>query len=263
MAVSERTRKILWVEAGGRCAICRRQVLTRGSEADDPSVFGEEAHIVGQGPRGPRAGALNADLIDRHENLLLLCSEHHKQVDDQVNEYTVERLCQIKRDHKEWISSLGSPEPAPVRLVPDPSFARPHNLKLITTGNVLWNMIQECKAFEYTLADHLPAEDEDLIIEFLDHVKDYMEIAGDLYSVREQRDAERAIGGYVSQLAKRDFLVGALLRHMLLTGGIQEDPWPWAILRVEVQPGSLAKVVDTDGKPVSLLFHGGWAEPKK
>jgi hypothetical protein len=74
MAISERTRKIVWVEAGGRCAICRRQVLTLATETDDPSIFGEEAHIVARSPGGPRAGGLVEEKVDSHENLILLCS---------------------------------------------------------------------------------------------------------------------------------------------------------------------------------------------
>jgi hypothetical protein len=111
MVVSERTRKILWVQSGGRCAICCRQVLNPGTETDDPSVFGEEAHIVGRGPGGPRAGGLDDDRIDHHSNLLLLCSEHHKQIDDQVNEFPVTRLREIKRSHQQRIAQLGEPGP--------------------------------------------------------------------------------------------------------------------------------------------------------
>jgi len=110
MAISERTRKIVWVEAGGRCAICQRQVLTPATETDDPSIFGEEAHIVARSPGGPRAGGLAEEKIDCYENLILLCSEHHKQIDDQPNSFTVERLHQIKQAHSEWVASLGQGE---------------------------------------------------------------------------------------------------------------------------------------------------------
>jgi hypothetical protein len=105
MAVSERTRKILWVTAGGRCSICRVQLVTERTETDDPAVFGEEAHIVAQGSAGPRAGQV-AD-VDAYDNLILLCSKDHKRVDDQVAHYTVPRLRQIKRAHEQWIRSLG------------------------------------------------------------------------------------------------------------------------------------------------------------
>lgn len=36
--VSDRTRKILWARAGGRCSVCRCQVITKETEPDDPSV---------------------------------------------------------------------------------------------------------------------------------------------------------------------------------------------------------------------------------
>lgn len=128
VAVSERVRKIVWVQAGGRCAVCQRQVLTPGTEADDPSIFGEEAHIVARSPGGPRAGGLDNDQLDGHENLILLCREHHKQVDDQPNRYTVERLRQIKQKHTEWVASLGVKEPKSLRVVPDPGFQQPQFL---------------------------------------------------------------------------------------------------------------------------------------
>jgi HNH endonuclease len=116
MAISDRTRKIIWVESGGRCAICRRQVLTSATPSDDPSVFGEEAHIIPASPGGPRAaaraGKTRAD-IDHHSNLILLCSPHHKQVDDQPNHFTVEELHRIKHTHAEWIASLGEDERKP------------------------------------------------------------------------------------------------------------------------------------------------------
>jgi hypothetical protein len=107
MAVSDRTRKILWVRAGGRCSICRDQLVTEGTDTDDPSVFGEEAHIIGQSPNGPRAGHC-AD-VDGHENLILLCRRHHKQIDDQVEYFTVDRLREIKIAHEAWIAKLGDP----------------------------------------------------------------------------------------------------------------------------------------------------------
>ncbi|GIH16050.1 HNH endonuclease [Rugosimonospora africana] len=249
MAVSEKTRKIIWVEAGGRCAICRRQVLTEGTETDDPSIFGEEAHIVARSSGGPRAGALAADKLDSHENLILLCSEHHKRVDDQPNHYTIERLRVLKQTHREWINSLGTEEPGPTRLVPDPNYPQSKHLKIVFRGHVLWAMIKEVVAFEYALPDHLGDEDEDLIVEFLDLVKDYLDIAEDLDSVREQRDAEKTLGRYVSRLAERGFFVGTSIRHMLLAGGISKEATPWPILTIEVQPSSVASVVDRDGNP--------------
>ncbi|KMS91728.1 hypothetical protein ACZ91_08795 [Streptomyces regensis] len=249
MGVSEKTRKILWVQAGGLCAICKAQVITPGTASDDPSVFGEEAHIVARSEGGPRAGGLTEDLINHHTNLILLCSKDHKRVDDQPNHFTVERLRLIKTEHEAWVRSRVEAEETRMRLVPDPLFPQPKVLQLITRGNPLWNMVKESVTFEYALPDHLNDDDEDLIIEFMDLLRDYLDIAGELVSVRENRDAEKTLQQYISRLAEREFLVGAFVRHMLLTGGSAEGPTPWPMLRVEVQPATLAEVTDENGTP--------------
>jgi hypothetical protein len=116
-----------------------------------------------------------------------------------------------------------------MRVVPDP--------EIIFTGNALWQMVKECVAFEYGYPEHLAEEDQDLIIEFLDLVTDYGDISEDLTSVRQQHDAGKALGEYISRLAERGFLVGAYLGRMLLTGGVQTEPTSWPILKIEVQSG--------------------------
>jgi len=95
MSITAKTRKTLWVKAGGRCSMCREQLVTGATDDDDPSVFGEECHIVARSRGGPRAAEI-AD-VDGHDNLILLCRKHHKQVDDQRSYFTPERLKQIKR----------------------------------------------------------------------------------------------------------------------------------------------------------------------
>ncbi|MEU4355720.1 HNH endonuclease signature motif containing protein [Streptomyces virginiae] len=249
MGVSEKTRKILWIQAGGFCAICRKQVITPGTESDDPSVFGEEAHIVARSEGGPRAGGLAEDLINHHSNLILLCSKDHKRVDDQPNHFTVERLRRIKSEHEAWVRSMEDADKDRLRLVPDPEFPQPKVLKLITRGNPLWDMLKESIAFEYALPDGLCDDDEDLIIEFMDLLTDFLDISGDLVSVRENREAEKTLQRYISRLAEREFLVGAFIRRMLLTGGSAQAPTPWPILRVEVQSTALVEIANKDGTP--------------
>jgi hypothetical protein len=249
MSVSEKTRKIVWVRAGGLCAICKEQVITPGTDSDDPSVFGEEAHIVARSKGGPRAGGLAEELINGHANLILLCSKDHKRVDDQPGHFTVERLRQIKADHEAWVQSVLDADTGRMKLVPDPMFPQPRVLKLITRGNPLWNMLKESVTFEYAMPDNLRDDDEDLIIEFMDLLKDSLDIAGELVSVRENRDAEKTLQQYISQLAERGFFVGAYVRHMLLTGGAAKDASPWPMLRVEVQLATSAVVTNESGTP--------------
>ncbi|MGW3629559.1 HNH endonuclease [Streptomyces sp. NPDC005122] len=255
MSVSEKTRKILWVRAGGLCAICKEQVITTETDSDEPSVFGQEAHIVAQSKGGPRAGGLTKQLVDSHVNLILLCSKDHKRVDDQPGHFTVERLRQIKTDHEAWVRSVLDADAGRMRLAPDPMFPQPKVLTLITRGNPLWNMLKESISFEYALPDNLSEGDEDSIIEFMDLLRDFLDIATELVTVRENRDAEREIQRHISRLAAREFLVGAYVRRMLLMGGTTQEPTPWPMLRVEVQPAASAVVADKNGSPYPNQGH--------
>jgi len=142
MPISDRTRKILWVTAGGRCSICRVQLATSGTDTDDPSVFGQEAHIVARSPGGPRAGQV-AD-PDGYDNLILLCGKDHKRIDDQESSYTVERLRTIKIAHEMWAKTLGEhveyrPRPTPTPS-PQPAMAGGPvaAFACITRGDLIW-----------------------------------------------------------------------------------------------------------------------------
>jgi hypothetical protein len=114
MAISDRTRKTLWARAGGRCSLCRILLVTHSTDTDAASVFGQEAHIVAQSPGGPRAGRVAE--VDSYNNLILLCSIHHKQIDDQPEFFTVERLTAMKLGHEVWVRTHELPiEGVPVR----------------------------------------------------------------------------------------------------------------------------------------------------
>jgi hypothetical protein len=98
---------MLWGRSGGRCAICKKPLFEDESQTDDPSVLGEECHIVAEEPNGPRGSyPLPPDQRNRFSNLILLCLEHHKIIDDQPEKYTVEELHRIKQEHLEWFQKV-------------------------------------------------------------------------------------------------------------------------------------------------------------
>lgn len=92
------------------------------TQTDDPSIVGEACHIVAKSVNGPRgASEMTRTQRDLYGNLVLLCNVHHKLIDDQPGEYTVERLHQLKADHEGWVRiSLGVDE---VRQRDDESYA--------------------------------------------------------------------------------------------------------------------------------------------
>lgn len=98
--------KLLWGLAAARCSYpnCQVECVTPETSHDRASIFGDIAHIVGYGKTGPRADAsYPRDLLNKYENLILLCRNHHKPVDDQQSTYTIQELRQWKAQHEEWV----------------------------------------------------------------------------------------------------------------------------------------------------------------
>ena len=105
---SERTKCIVWGAAAGRCTLCNRLVLTN-EDLGEPVPIGELAHDVGATTKSPR-GAVHLSRDDRAEaeNLLLVCRNCHKPVDDggQVGRWTIDELQVRKREHEERVRML-------------------------------------------------------------------------------------------------------------------------------------------------------------
>ena len=104
MNISDKERKQLWAKSGNRCAICRQELFQPNDNGTDFNV-GEECHIISKTPNGPRYMP-NLDNYDTYDNLILLCSVHHKEIDDKnhVSLYPPQRLYQIKEVHEKWVN---------------------------------------------------------------------------------------------------------------------------------------------------------------
>jgi hypothetical protein len=106
MTISPKTHKKLWGRSGNRCAFrgCGKGLVVDATETDDESIIGQECHIVARKVNGPRGiSPLTSEQRDKYGNLILLCSVHHKVIDDQPGKYTVDMLQEMKREHEEWV----------------------------------------------------------------------------------------------------------------------------------------------------------------
>lgn len=106
MSISVKTRKMLWGKAANRCALpeCRKELVMDETETDDPSIIGEECHIIAREDDGPRGNPdFPKEQRDLYSNLILMCNTHHKVIDDQKNFYSAQRLKEIKNNHEEWV----------------------------------------------------------------------------------------------------------------------------------------------------------------
>ncbi len=100
------TRQVIWARGAGRCYICNADLIGDLVTGAEDANFGFVAHIVADTPTGPRGDlARSHELADDPTNLMLLCYPHHKAVDvDQLDDFSVERLLEIKRLHEARIA---------------------------------------------------------------------------------------------------------------------------------------------------------------
>jgi hypothetical protein len=111
VAISQKSIKILWANAGGRCAFphCQQRLCTSDAGNAAPYTIGEMAHIRGERPGSNRYDASQTQIQrDDYENLILLCPNHHTIIDRPENEdsYNVEVLQAMKAAHENFVSGL-------------------------------------------------------------------------------------------------------------------------------------------------------------
>jgi len=233
MAISDKTRKVLWGRSGNRCALCKRQLVVDASAADPESVVGEECHIVSAKPYGPRFDpAFPAGRHDEETNLVLLCAVHHKQVDDQTGLYTREKLLGMKQEHEAWVTAA---------LDPAPKFSvryrrREKNellfAKRISTGRELLAVVAgACEgSFEHPELETVNEMEE--VSAFIQEAQD----AGEMFDCMEAGDRVRAafeLTQRIRDLEAGGFLIfGVRVDDLIEVSNNPPAPWPVALVHV-------------------------------
>nr|WP_314054064.1 HNH endonuclease [uncultured Neisseria sp.] len=108
MSISTKIAKIIWGQCAARCCICKRELIKKNERNSRKlTLVGEIAHIVGSKKSAPRGESdLTQQERDDVDNLMLLCQEHHKEIDDadNIEDYSVQYLKNIKENHIKWIA---------------------------------------------------------------------------------------------------------------------------------------------------------------
>lgn len=104
---SQLTKLMLCANAGGRCQFdgCNKKLFVDGvtlSEVNNSNI----AHIVASSPDGPRGNKDSYELSNKLENLMLMCQEHHKLIDDNPEQYTVQKLKNMKNQQEQKIEYI-------------------------------------------------------------------------------------------------------------------------------------------------------------
>jgi hypothetical protein len=107
-ALRKPEEKLLWSSSAGLCNNpgCRQPLVFE--DIGKPVCIGDNAHVIAHSCEGPRgqvdydAGTQEPDR-DSWRNIILLCRNCHKRVDDDEEVYTPEVLFDWKAKHEEWV----------------------------------------------------------------------------------------------------------------------------------------------------------------
>jgi len=170
MTISNKTRKNLWGKSGNRCAICKTELFSKKDAVDNLNI-GEECHIISEKKNGPRyvEGLTN---YDKFENLILLCRNHHIEIDTLINTYTEEVLRYMKTNHENWVNDTLS------NSVGEFKYEKARFIQRIVSGKLLMQILTDCHGYRVDYDEQEKLEENEYIGGVLQSIKDYGDLLG-------------------------------------------------------------------------------------
>ena len=104
--ISSATRDALWGKAAGYCQKCSKPLFEGGAYRTSGN-YSNIAHIHAYSENGPRFNEkLSENDRNSIENLMLLCPQCHKTIDDNEATYTADVLRSIKSRREEYVTKV-------------------------------------------------------------------------------------------------------------------------------------------------------------
>lgn len=106
--IPEKIKLILIGKSGAKCEFrgCDKKILEE-TLTGKSGIYSNFAHIIADRANGPRGDKeLSPKLAKEESNVMVLCFEHHKLIDENEKEYTVELLNEMKNEHENYINEL-------------------------------------------------------------------------------------------------------------------------------------------------------------
>lgn len=220
MAISDKDRKRLWAKSGNRCAICRHELIMTNENQSDFNI-GEECHIVSSTPNGPRHES-GLENYDSYDNLILLCRNHHKIIDDISNIllFSKERLFDIKSKHEAWVKEKLS------------MTKKTDRVDLISTGSELAAILSGCYAMERTNDNITNKDDAEYIGSIWQTIMDYIDVFH-YWEPYQQIQAEYELQELLDEMSKKGyFMYGKRVSRKMKYANGETDQWPIALLYI-------------------------------
>ena len=162
MGILDKDRKHLWAKSGNRCAICKHELFLS------------------------------------NKNLILLCRNHHKEIDDisNVSIYTKEMLHQIKHEHEKWVS-----ESLTVNI-PQKGIEVP----ILLFGNELFNILSASSGLSPNNDDCKNEAAAEYIANIWQMLSDYIDVIPDL-TVYDQKKLEWDLHNLLNEMSEKGYFL--------------------------------------------------------
>jgi hypothetical protein len=209
---------MLWARSGNRCSLCRIELVQEIKEVTDKLIIGEECHIVSSKNSGPRGTTEFSGDFDSFENLILLCSNDHKRIDELTEIYTADKLKLIKENHESWVKTTLERDV----IVFANDMQNIKSLPRILTGKQLIAIINGAHMFDFD-HDELNTESEATLIGgMFEELKDYGDILSEIgYS--EVAKLSVRYNNEIEELEQLGFLLFGIRRKLRLHNEKNED----------------------------------------
>ena len=234
MAISTKTRKILWARSGNRCAVCRHELVIEGTTDDLAAIVGDECHITSKRPTGPRSRlGTEADAeLDSYDNLILLCKTHHRLVDEQTSKFSIDRLRQTKTAHEQWVrETLGTKESKQRDKQDSPTLNGITLLPRVNSGRQLVSIVRGAHLFQFDNDDVESQEEMELVRGFIQHLHDWGDILDEVGAGESVRFGFE-LSQQLEELEHKGFLVFGEREHKRMSIGGMVDTWAVATVLV-------------------------------
>jgi hypothetical protein len=246
MAIGDKTRRTLWARSGNMCAICKTELVAEQNAHGKNLNVGDECHIVSERINGPRHLTDFGDKYDNYENLILLCKNHHKTIDELWETFTVEILISIKSTHEEWTRK--TLENAKHGQKNKPSF-----LPRLREGKEIVDVIFDVHAYQF---DHDPfksSEEAEFVSGFLDNLKEWSELAAMVgFEFGERAKFGFKLNKEIQEVEKHQFLIFGKRWSERTVNNKGEDLGDWYIATIIILRSDNPAIINAEGLDVSI-----------
>lgn len=229
MAITDKTRKTLWARSGNRCAICRTELVAERNEHSRNLNIGDECHMISGRPNGPRHISDYCENYDDYENLILLCKNHHKTVDELWETYSVDLIKAFKTNHENWIKTVIDDAKSKEKANP------PEFLRRLTTGKQIVDIIKGAHGCRFDHDEFKSQDEADFVSGFLQNLQDSCDVSGFCdFEISGQIQLSYSLNKDIEELEKRGFFIFGERNssHMINANKVDLGVWDIATLVV-------------------------------